>query len=385
MRLSYILTTGNRRQTDVQILRQLQAATPLPPDQWEARLMAGAVSSDFSNVRVIGKPADRAAATVNDALTECTGEYVIFLGGDVCPAGGKVVNILLSILDSDPSIGAVAGRLVSNEGEARPLTSSTLITLGATAFRKSAIQRAGGFPTFTGPAAEYDLTLRLNNSGFRIDRRDDIIFRGAFSPEDEGVDPMQIRHQLLVAKRHLPPTLARAYWQDWALRYQAQANHAKQGRAVHGAIVSARLRALWQVFSAPEPVSEAAIESVFGFRRASTAIGDWARRNSVWRVVLSQFSENLWAAYNACRSSGLQMRCVADSDPAYEDLAYRGLPIVPANRAFEGGGIDGVIIANTDPLQFEPAVKSLRAHFPGPILALCQPSRQATQAKATAA
>jgi hypothetical protein len=135
----------------------------------------------------------------------------------------------------------------------------------------------------------------------------------------------------------------------------------------------------------PDPVSSEVIETVFGLRRHAAAIGDWARRGSVWRVILADFSDNLWAAYNACRSTGLQMRCLADNNPAYENLAYRDLPIVPPNRAFEGGGIDGVILTTTDPAKLESNFKSLRHHFHGPILRLHHPPKQATHAHPLAA
>jgi hypothetical protein len=127
------------------------------------------------------------------------------------------------------------------------------------------------------------------------------------------------------------------------------------------------------------------IESIFGLRRHAAMIGDWARRGSVWRVTLADFSDNLWATYNACRSSGLQIRCIADNNKAFENLSYRDLPIVTAARAFEGGGIDGVILTGTDPSTIGANFKSVRNHFHGPILRLCQTPREATHAQAVAA
>jgi hypothetical protein len=132
-------------------------------------------------------------------------------------------------------------------------------------------------------------------------------------------------------------------------------------------------------------MSRESVEDLFEYRRHNTMIGDWARRNSVWRVVLADFSENIWATFNACRSTGLQMRCISDNNPAFDKLVYRDLPIVPAGRAFEGGGIDGVIITTSDPAKIEPTVKQIRNHFHGPILRLSQTVKTATRAQATAA
>lgn len=168
------------------------------------------------------------------------------------------------------------------------------------------------------------------------------------------------------------------------MRYKALAAHAGQSRAATAGIWSAHLRSLMQVFTAPDPISRQAIETVFEYRRHADMIGD-GLRNSVWRVVLAEFSDNIWATYNACRSNGLQMRCISDDHRAFDKLVYRDLPIVPANRAFEGGGIDGVVITNSDPAQIEPQFKILRNYFHGPILRLCQLPKQATRAQASAA
>jgi hypothetical protein len=145
------------------------------------------------------------------------------------------------------------------------------------------------------------------------------------------------------------------------------------------------LQSVRQIIFHPDPVGHDVLEAVFAFRTQATMIGAWARRGSVWRVVLADFTDNVWATYNACRSTGLQMRCLADNNPAFENLSYRDLPIVPANRAFEGGGIDGVILTSSEPSRIESNFKSLRNYFHGPILRLHQTPRQATHAQAVAA
>jgi hypothetical protein len=76
---------------------------------------------------------------------------------------------------------------------------------------------------------------------------------------------------------------------------------------------------------------------------------------------------------------------VADENPAFDGLEYRGLPIVPYRRAFEGGGIDGVVITNVNPAQVDAQAAAIRRAFKGPILKLWEPSRLATQARANAA
>jgi glycosyltransferase involved in cell wall biosynthesis len=397
MRLSYILTTRNRRQSALDILRSLSANTPLPSDQWEALCIdnastddtAAAVNAQLPNIRLISNRVDKGPAAANQALAECRGRQIIKLRDDAYPLEGSTILSLLSPMDADPAIGAVSGRLMLPDGSAYACPLPSLATPGASCFRKTVLDRIGGFSTLCGDAAEYDLGFRILDAGFRIEQRDEIIFLGQDIAKDHVVDPSElranIRDQLTVASRLLPGRVGRIYWHDWWMREKALATRAGQSRAAWAGFFSACMGKLGHLFTAPDAISRQAIEDAFEYRRHATMVGDWARRNSVWRVVLADFSTNIWATFNACRSTGLQMRCISDNNLAFADLVYRDLPIVPANRAFEGGGIDGVIITNSDPAQIEPNFKTIRNHFHGPILRLSQTVRTATRAQATAA
>jgi hypothetical protein len=249
--------------------------------------------------------------------------------------------------------------------------------MGATCFRKTILDKIDGIPSFEGSAADYDVTFRLLGTRSSIAHREDIVFFSEAAQEDPKLSAGEIANQLAVARWYLPAKLAAIYWEDWSLRYKALYKGA--GRV---ALLRARMQGVKQMLAAPDPVSPEVLETVFGFRSQAASIGDWARRESVWRVVLADFGDNIWATYNACRSSGLQMRCIADNNRAFENLVYRELPIVHTDRAFEGGGIDGVIITSPDALHIDAALRSIRIHFHGPILRLWQTARPATHAVA---
>ncbi|MGD0768488.1 MAG: hypothetical protein ABSB42_09880 [Tepidisphaeraceae bacterium] len=392
MRLSYLLTARHSPAAVRQILAHLCGITPLPRGQWEICLghetpangsaagasgSAEAIRAQFPNVCLPAK---------DQTIAACSGQYVIPLGEHSGPADGAALRSILSLLDSDPTIGAVVGKLTMSDGSTQGPALPSLVKLGASCFRKSVVDRIGGFPAIGGSAADYDLSFRILGAGFRIDRREDIVFEGLAKTADQTSPTVaEVAEQLAVAHRYLPPKLRQIYWQDWATKYRALAAHGGKKRAGHLAVLLARLQSIRQIISAADPVTQDVLESVFAFRKQATMIGDWARRGSVWRVVLADFTDNVWATYNACRSTGLQMRCLADNNPAFENLSYRDLPIVAANRAFEGGGIDGVILTSSEPSGIESNFKSLRNYFHGPILRLCQIPRQATHAKAVAA
>ncbi len=350
---------------------------------------AAAITAELPEVRLISNRTDKGPAAANQALEQCTGRQIVRLNEDAYPDDPATVLSLLAPMDSDPKIGAVSGRLILPDGNAYAGPLPTLATPGATCYRKPVLDRLGGFSDLVGTAADYDLALRIVNGGFRIEQHDDIIFHGrpdfARDPADFAELRAAIRDRLTVAGKLLPGQMGRIYSHDWWMREMALAHRAGQSRAAWGGFLSACARRISHIFTAPDPVSRESVEEVFEYRRHNTMVGDWARRNSVWRVVLADFSENIWATFNACRSTGLQMRCISDNTPAFEKLTYRDLPIVPASRAFEGGGIDGVIITTSDPAKIEPTFKLLRNHFHGPILRLSQAVKTATRAQATAA
>jgi hypothetical protein len=407
IRLSYYLTQNNQQTAIRGSLVRLREITSLPEGEWEICL-ANATESTLEFIRgeFPGTPIIHAPST-----SDCNGRYVIPLGENTFPSGSITIPSIIALLDSTPSLGAVVGKL---DGPSPEPALPSLIKLGATALRKSFLDRAGGLSTFHGPAADYDLTFRLLSASNRIEYRDDIRFQTrtekvTISPspgtpgegggegssevieersqefENQSLTAREIADLLAVAQRYLPGDLSQIYFQDWAKKYKALAASAGRKRAGHLARFLSRLRSVTQTFTSPDPVSSDVIESIFGLRRHAAAIGGWARRSGVWRVILADYSDNLWATYNACRSTGLQMRCVADNEKAFEDLSYHDLPIVSAARAFEGGNIDGVILTTTSPSKIEKNFNSLRNHFHGPILRLCQTSREAAHVQAAAA
>jgi hypothetical protein len=402
-----ILTYLLKAEDDADALRRgighLQRVTPLAREQWEIRVVFDARKSavvqamrgEFPDVQFTAQGPGRGPGAMNVAIDASSGQFIIPIMGQVYPAGREDVGSMIGHLKSDSAVGAVVGSLFGPDLLRQDRGLPTLARIGLSCFCKSALERVQGLPRLDGIAADYDISFKILSARSRIERRQDIHFRdqtpAAEEVEDDSVDVPQgpdeseILDHLTVAVRCLPPKLARIYFQDWSMKYLALARNAGTGMRARLAILRTSLRALVFKFTDPEPVSQDVLEAVFAFRGQGIAIGEWARRANAWRIVLADFSDNLWSAYNACLSSGLQLRCVVDNHAAYEDLIYHELPIVPSTRAFEGGGIDGVIITSTDPAQIETTFKSIRAHFHGPILKLHQAPMAATHVQAIAA
>jgi hypothetical protein len=401
MRLSYLLLAKDRPETVRGTIARIEQITRLPREQWEIQLVDNGICEQnlktireqFPGVRMIHGSRRGRAPTLSQAITACTGTYIMPLFDDICPESTSALASFVKHIHADREIGAVAGTVNLPDGSTQGPALPSLVKLGATCFRKSVFDRIGKIPALAGSALDYFLSFKILAGGLRIDRREDILFQSSAelaieASDDDSIDLENLPDAgemvdlLMLARRYLPEKLAGIYWRDWSMKYRALAARAKRRKSAELAMFRARVRSL---VGGHEPMSSDVIESVFGFRQQAASIGDWARRSSVWRIVLANFSDNIWAVYNACRSSGLQMRCIADSNRAFEDLKYFDLPIVPASRAFEGGGIDGVIVTASDSSQIESTFRSVRAHFHGPILKLWQTPRAATHAQALAA
>jgi hypothetical protein len=396
MRLTYLLTIKKRPESLRATIGRLHEITGLPRGKWEIRVVdnrmagldLGAIAEEFPCIAALpGK------LGLSKMIAACSGEYVIPLIDDIVPAGIPSLVSIVRHIHADRQIGAVTGMATQPDGSACGPFLPSLVRIGSTCFRKGALEKIGDLPPLSGPALDMVLSFKILAAGFRIDRRDDIYFQccdeapatEAAADSPDGLNASEVGDLLSVARRYLPEKLSRTYWRDWTRKYGDLAAYARTRKAVRRAILRTRLRALHPKYGGHEPVSAAIVESVFGLREQSTIIGEWARRTNAWRVVLANFSDNLWATYSACRSSGLQMRCVTDNHPAFEDMTYHELPIVPASRAFEGGGIDGAIITASDSSQIESTFRSIRAHFHGPIFKLWQTPRVATHVQSIAA
>jgi len=399
MKLSYVIISYNRRERLLQTLARVVKRTPLPAGEWEVCVVdnasvdgsADAVAQKFSKVKVVRNSRNQGMYARNRGIAVCQGQYIIALDDDSYPADARSVSAMLEHMDANPAVGALTAKVLLPNGAQEAAALPGVFIGCAVCFRKSVLERVGGFrKEFFRQAEEYDLSFRIWHEGFRVERRDDIIFKHAKTSDSVGraaalVQPLDLRNNLIIAQRFLPLELRRVYWEDWEQRYMALARHGGYQSAARRALWSAHRWRMRDYLLGRLPLPPAALESIFGFRSQAARVGAWARRNTVWRVVMGGFTKNMWSTYNACRCSGLQLRCVADENPAFDGLEYRGLPIVPYRRAFEGGGIDGVVITNVNPAQVDAQAAAIRRAFKGPILKLWEPSRLATQARANAA
>jgi GT2 family glycosyltransferase len=394
VKLSYVIISYNRRAALLKTLARLKKVTPISSNQWETWVVdnasddgsAEAVQQQFPQVNLIRNKRNQGMFARNHAFSQCAGKYIISLDDDSYPADTRAVSLMLSHMESNSSTGALVGKVVLPDGSLEGPALPGVLMGGASCLRKSVLEATGAFrKEFFRQAEEYDLSFRIWRAGWRVERDEQIIFRhekvpGAGRPSAL-VPKLDLRNNLIIAQRFLPEKYRQAYWDDWKQRYTALAEKKTSRLEIQKAIWSARFWRLRDAFFGRQALDESAMENIFQFRHQAALIGDWARQNSVWRVVLADFGKNIYAAYNAANSCGLQLRCIADDNPAFSNFEYRGLPVVPTHDAFEGGGIDGVILTNINPAQIDARADHLTKIFSGPVLKLRQPQAQLTDSE----
>jgi len=121
-------------------------------------------------------------------------------------------------------------------------------------------------------------------------------------------------------------------------------------------------------------VLDAALIEVFlQHRHQLQAIRQWSQAMQIKRVVIAQFTKNLYATWRACSLAGLDVLGITDDHPAYAGMSYRNVPIIDSTNA-AAMQPDGVILSNTNPAQVMQCAAQLRHRFGLPVLQLWQPT-----------
>jgi len=385
MKISYVIITRNRRQRLLETLRQLEQNTPLPPEQWETLVVdnasddgsIAAVMSSFPRVQIIALSANEGVPARNHAFAQARGQFIFSLDDDSYPAPGAV-DIALEHLASRPGVAALTARAVLPDGKWEASAFPRVILGGACVLRTSVIQKIGGFPPeFFRQAEEYDLSFRIWQAGYCVERCEELIFRhdktlgGRSSAMTHQMD---VRNNLILAERYLPRPLRRAYRHDWMRRYAAIARHDGCEVAVSEGLRDARIWAKRERDTGRRTLPPLLVEKLFDLERQGDLVRRWKREHAIRRVVIADFSKNLHATWRACQLAGLDITALADDRPAFSGMSHRGARILPIATAVELE-TDGIVLSNINPAQIEDRLANLRAAFSGPILRLWEPRR----------
>jgi GT2 family glycosyltransferase len=383
LKLSYIIVTQNRREPLLRTLRILHETTPLPRDQWETWVVDNgstdgtrdAVRKEFPKVQIIARPTNEGVWSRSYAFDPARGEHVILLDDDSYPIG-DTVSLSIAHLDTHPSCAAVVGRIVLPDASLEACALPLVMLSGAVCIRRSVLLELGGFrPEFFRKAGEYDLSFRIWDAGYSIERFEDIIYRHdkvATGRNAGFAHRMDLRNNLILVERYLPKKLRREYRRDWIQRYTALARHAGHAPAAYLARCEGMIWRVRESLRGRTTLSSEIIETLFAHDDQTWKIARWARQHAVKNAVIADFSKNLFATYDGCRRAGLRVIAIADNHPAFAGLDYRGVPVLSDDAAIARAP-DGIVISNINPAQIDCIEQRLKARFTGPILRLWRP------------
>ncbi len=384
-RLSYVVLTHNRREALLQTLRVLTDHTPLPAEQWEAIVVdnastdgaADAVRRAFPNINVLLRPRNEGSPARNIGARCARGEVVIFLDDDSYPCG-DTVRQCLDYFDAHYRVGTVGGPVYLPDGSEDAAALPIVMPACALCVRREAFMAVGGFCSdFFRQAEEYDLIFRMLEAGWDVRRLPGLIFRHekvATSRNSELIYQMDLQNNLVLSARFLPRQLRSAYRHDWLQRYTALARHAGCEDAVRNAIANARQAAIHEAHNGRLTLDAALVEVIFQLAHQQRCVAQWAEQNHIRRVVIADYTKNLYATWRACRLAGLEIAAVCDNHPAYSAMQYRGIDIVTEARASRWP-VDGVVLSNINPARINQRLAQLRHRFGEsvPILHLWDP------------
>ncbi|MEM6392550.1 MAG: glycosyltransferase [Planctomycetota bacterium] len=382
MKLSVIIVTRNRVDRLRATLDGLLEAIDLPRGWWEVIVVDNG-SRDGSaqlavdhplGVRVIRRPRNEGVAARNHAFSLAEGDAWLLLDDDSLPTPGTIAASL-DLLDQHPDLAAVGGRVELPDGKLEASALPTVMIHCGVVLRAEAVREVGGLPwDFRRQAEEYDLAFRFWRAGWRVERYEDLVYLHDKAPgQRRGVLRWDVRNNLIVADRYLPPRLAAVYRADWLQRYRLIARH-------HGGTLG-KLQALrgqlegrlaGSGYDGRLVLNADALESIFGFDRTAKMVTDWSATHRIRRVALGRLAKNTFAAHRACQLLGLDLVGVLDDRDAFVGQTYRGLPIVRSAAELQRP-LDGIVLTELNPAQITPAYADLRNRTGLPVLKLWEP------------
>ena len=381
MRLSVIIVTHNRREALALTLDQLVVNAHLPHDSMEIIVIDNGSTDNTKKMvesrwdlplRVIRRERNEGVSARNYGFIQAKSEYLLLIDDDSYPVGDAVKRSL-AYLDQSPNTAAVVGRIELANGSAEASALPGVIANGAVCLRKSVIDEVGGLPReFFRQAEEYDLSFRIWNAGYLIERFEDIVYYHAKAPGNRDlkyIHRYDLRNNLILIERYLPRKYRRDYRRDWIQRYSAFARH-------DGCVAAARRARLdgmfWRVREKLKgrcELSTRAFESLFQLELQKKLIDQWVRQHDIRRVVIADFSKNILATWWACQANGIKVVGVFDQHPAFSGMKYRGVPIINSIRNIN---TDGIVLSNVNPAQVTPRITIIKQQLPVPVLQLWQ-------------
>lgn len=358
--ISFVLATYNRRAILLNTLREL-TKNELPRGDYEIIVVDNASSdgtaeavSQYADV-VVPMARNRGSCAKAWGVDAARGPYTLFLDDDSFPRRGSISR-LLTYFENDPRLAAAGFRVHLPDGNEECSALPGIPVGCGVAFRTAVLRAVGGLDrTFFMQAEEYDLAFRLAGAGWTVKVFDDLHvehLKTATARRSERITYFDIRNNLRVIARYLPPPFAGIYRSDWLQRYAWLAQQEGQFRAYRrGCLSGYGYAALERWTFMRRRLEKFVLEQFFCWEELARWFQQ-LRHRGVNRVVGVDLGKNVYAFHRAAKLAGIDIAGIGDDRFALAGRTYRGAPVVSVDTALALSS-DAVVVMNTAAVQAE--------------------------------
>ncbi|RIK70654.1 MAG: hypothetical protein DCC66_05080 [Planctomycetota bacterium] len=324
-----------------------------------------ALAADHPDVRWIHLSRNIGCAARNLGAAAAEGRVLLMLDDDSHPAPG-VIDALGGLFACDASLAAMACRVRLTDPPHRHDAGGVpgiFFNCGG-AVRREAFLAVGGYPTdYEYYAEEYDLACKLWRNGWRVEPRGELLVwhgRVTRNRDNNRMLRLLVRNNVRMWARHAPASLRADLIESTFERYERVAR--KEGAMAGFEAGRAEARAILSRGVKSRPMSELQFERLMGLDRACAAIRSWADKCAVRRVAVWGRGKGCEQLLDLLKKTGLWLERVYDGGG--DSGIWRNAEVVSTD-AFDGSGVDGVVIGSLSPGVAEDEAERLSATWPG--------------------
>lgn len=382
--VSFVIATHNRRDVLASTLDRV-AECGLSRLDFQIIVVDNNSSEDVAKVvngrsyaSLVALRGNRGACAKAFGVEQAHGRLVVFLDDDSYPHPGCVER-MIELFDRDASLGA-AGYTVHLPDGSQECSALPHVFVGCgVGLRGAALREVGGVDrSFFMQAEEYDLSFRLLAAGWKVEIFGDLQVEHGKTPtarRPQRTSYFDIRNNLRIAARYLPPAYRRIYQRDWLERYgwlaerDGHLDAHRRGSRVGWRKALAELRA--RRF---ERLSPAVLEAVFCWEYVGGRMRE-LRYGGAQRIALLDVGKNIYAFYHGARTAGLEIAAVVDERLAAPGRTYRGVPVI---RFAQAPDVDAYVVSNTSYVHAEQRRREVSPYTQKPVLNWFAPPQAST-------
>lgn len=378
--ITFLISTYNRRDVVLRTLAELQSVTRLSGVRTETIIVdnasedgsADAIASQFPHVKLIRGESNRGACAKNDGLAIARGPYVVFLDDDSYPTPESLWRMLAHFA-ADKNLGAAVFDVTLPDGSHECSAYASVFIGCGTGFRREALQHVGGLPDdFFMQAEEYDLSLRLMDGGWKVERFTDLRVSHLKTPGARvpaRTTRLDVRNNLTLITRRFPRQWIVPFAIDWMRRYRWIAkSKGKEHKMAYWRGLAEGLARTLRV-RRRKVVSPQAFEQFAQIEQIRERMQRAVWQHGARQVLLIDVGKNILPYYLAAQQAGVRITAIADSRLAADGRRYRGVPIVDDATAQEMA-FDLAIVANSSPVHAAKRAAEWQAKESRPVMNL---------------